>query len=112
MAACSQALWAIVLLLCVSFRSGSAFFGFDSKRHREHSHYSGSLPPLGVRPDCRVLFQDSMDSVPFCGTNAVLRRSALEALPNGGLPYASHPIPSHRIALHRIAAVNSGLCIT
>ena len=44
-----------------------------------------------------------MDSVPFCGTNAVLRRSALEALPNGGLPYASHRIASHRIAF---AAVN------
>jgi cellulose synthase/poly-beta-1,6-N-acetylglucosamine synthase-like glycosyltransferase len=32
---------------------------------------------------------DALDSVPFCGTNAVLRRSAIETLPNGGLPYGS-----------------------
>jgi hypothetical protein len=74
-------------LVVVRFVAVRLFLGSVSKRHREHLH-AAHFRPLGVRPDCRVLFQDSMDSVPFCGTNAVLRRSALEALPNGGLPYA------------------------
>lgn len=32
---------------------------------------------------------DGVGAVPFCGTNALLRKSAVLALPNGGLPYGS-----------------------